>query len=85
MAQQNETQVWVVVNWCESPESEPGCFGKFFATYDEAWKFAKKDARSFKKQNGIDGKLDLDEDDGHIYLEWGDVMHHWLVEQLNKG
>lgn len=85
MAQQNETQTWVVVNWCESPETEPGCFGKFFATYDDAWEFAKTDARQFKKRNRIGGKLGIDEDYGHISLDWCGIIHHWSLEQLSKG
>ena len=85
MATAEQNTIWVVVNWSESPETEAGCFGKFFATYDEAWKFANTDARQFKKQNGIEGKVMADIDDGHICLDWCGITHHWSLEQLNKG
>ena len=78
--------IWVVVNWCEpTPESAAGCFGKFFGSFDEAWAFAREDAEAFKSDNGIDGELAIDDDDGTVKLEWGDVMHHWEVEELKPA
>jgi hypothetical protein len=88
--QQKETtmkeSIWVVVNWCEpTPESDAGCFGTFFPTFDAAYSFAKKDAAAFKKNNCIEGEIACNDDDGRVDLEWGDIMHHWLVEELKPA
>lgn len=78
--------IWVVVNWCEpTPESDAGCFGTFFPTFDAAYSFAKKDASAFKESNCIDGDISCNDDDGRVDLEWGDIMHHWLVEELKPA
>lgn len=78
--------IWVVVNWCEpTPESDASCFGKFFPTFDSALSFAKKDASAFKESNCIDGDISCNDDDGRVDLEWGDIMHHWLVEELKPA
>lgn len=78
--------IWVVVNWCDpTPESDAGCFGTFFPTFDAALSFAKKDAAAFKESNRIDGDIACNDDDGRVELEWGDIMHHWLVEELKPA
>lgn len=81
-----KNKVWVVVNWCEpTPESSAGCFGKFFGSFGDAWAFAREDAAAFKEIHGIDGELAIDFADGTVQLEWGDVMHHWKVEELKQA
>ena len=78
--------IWVVVNWCEpTPESDAGCFGTFFPTFDSALSFAKKDASAFKESNCIDGDISCNDDDGRVDLDWGGIMHHWLVEELKPA
>ena len=75
-------QLWVVVNWCDSTEGNPGCFGCYFLSYNDAWDFANKDAAKFKEENQIEEELVIDEDTGRIDLSWYDVDHHWEVQPI---
>ena len=68
--------IGVVLNWCEpTPESDAGCFGKFFPTFGEALSFAKKDASAFKESNCIDGDISCNDDDGSVDLECRGIIH----------
>ena len=47
--------------------------------------FANENAARFKESNCIDGDISCNDDEGRVDLEWGDIMHHWLVEELKPA
>lgn len=75
-----QNKLWAIIEWDENVLDEnPTLHTQLYASYDEAWKNAKKKAKSYKKERGMDCKLTEIDDEGRIELDVFLGQYHYFA------
>ena len=80
-----QNKLWAIIEWDENVlDEEPTLHTQLYASYDEAWKEAKKKAKSYEKECGIDCELTEMDDEGRVYLNVYGQNHYFAVKEVKQ-